>query len=194
MEPEDLTRKSFIAGGATIAGAGAGLFGLAPAAEAAGAASERLWRRREAEVRRHMSTENSHDFDQTLETFEHERYELIATGDVYDGAGAVSQYYRDTRTAFPDQRNRDVRLHRATGGRRDAVIAEFELLGTHRGPLRGIPATGKSFTVRCAAFFFFPRGGDKIVTERIYFDAGTILQDLGLFPRLYEGWKGKLRR
>src|SRR5258707_1939829 len=91
--------------------------------------------RREAIVREHMDSENRHDFDVTLRTFAHPRYELIATGEVYDGAAAVAAYYQASRTAFPDQRN-DVRaLHHSD----DAVVVEFDLLGTHNGPLRGIP-------------------------------------------------------
>jgi len=42
-------------------------------------------RKREEIVREHMDSENRHEFDATLETFHHPRYELIATGDVYDG-------------------------------------------------------------------------------------------------------------
>jgi hypothetical protein len=38
-------------------------------------------KKREAIVREHMDSENRHEFDATLDTFEHPRYELIATGD-----------------------------------------------------------------------------------------------------------------
>lgn len=88
--------------------------------------------RREAVVREHMESENHHDFDTTLGTFSHPRYEIVATGDVYDGEQAVRRYYEETRSAFPDQRNELVSLRHAD----DAVIVEFDLLGTHRGPLR----------------------------------------------------------
>ena len=37
--------------------------------------------KREAIVIEHMESENRHEFDATLETFGHPRYELIATGD-----------------------------------------------------------------------------------------------------------------
>jgi len=57
------------------------------------------------------------------------------------------------------------------------VIAEFDLKGTHKGPLRGIPATGKEFTCRSAAFFLFE--DDRFVCERVYFDAATFLSQLG---------------
>jgi steroid delta-isomerase-like uncharacterized protein len=138
---------------------------------------------REAIVREHMESENRHEFDATLATFEHPRYEIVPTGEVHDGAEAVSQYFHDSRTAFPDQRNALIELHHAD----DAVIAEFWLKGTHDGPLRGIPATGKEFTCRCAAFFVFASDSDRLVCERVYFDAITILSQLGIVPGLPEG-------
>jgi len=134
--------------------------------------------RREAVVREHMESENRHVFDETLRTFAHPRYELIATGEVYDGEEAVRGYYAATRTAFPDQRNVVHAIHHAD----DAVIVEFDLLGTHRGALRGIPATGREFVCRMVALFLFPDGDDRIVCERVYFDGATILRQLGLSP------------
>ena len=132
--------------------------------------------RREAVVREHMESENRHEFDVTLRTFAHPRYELIATGEVYDGEEAVRGYYAATRAAFPDQRNVVHAIHHAD----DAVIVEFDLLGTHRGPLRGIPPTGRAFTCRMVALFLFD--GELIVCERVYFDAATILRQLGIGP------------
>src|SRR4051812_32506878 len=87
---------------------------------------------REAVVREHLASENDHDFDTTIGTFGHPRYELVATGDVYDGEEAVRAYFAESRRAFPDQRNELVALHHAD----DVVIAEFDLFGTHLGPLR----------------------------------------------------------
>jgi steroid delta-isomerase-like uncharacterized protein len=119
-----------------------------------------------------MESENRHEFDVTLGTFEHPRYEIIPTGDLYDGAEEVSRYFKETRTAFPDQRNELIALHHAD----DAVIVEFWLRGTHEGPLRGIEPTGKAFECRCTAFFIFE--GEALVCERAYFDTATIAQQL----------------
>ena len=121
-----------------------------------------------------MESENHHDFDTTIATFDHPRYEIIATGDAYDGEQEVRRYFAETRTAFPDQRNELIALHHA----QDAVIAEFDLLGTHLGPLRSLPPTGRSFRCRMAAFFLFE--GDRITCERVYFDQTTILRQLGI--------------
>jgi len=128
--------------------------------------------RREEIVRRHMESENTHELEVTLGTFSHPRYELVATGQVYDGEAQVREYFRETRTAFPDQRNEIISLRHAD----DAVIAEFWLLGTHQGPLMGVPATGRPFRVRMTAFFIFDAVG--IVCERVYFDARTLQRQL----------------
>jgi hypothetical protein len=50
---------------------------------------EPLRERRESVVREHMESENRHEFDVTLGTFDHPRYEIIATGDVHDGPDEV---------------------------------------------------------------------------------------------------------
>ncbi len=121
-----------------------------------------------------MRSENEHRFEDTLQTFDHPRYEIVPTGDIYDGAEQVAEYYRTSRAAFPDQRNENVVLHSAE----DSVIAEFDLLGTMQGELRGIQPTGRSFRCRMCALFLFAPGEDRIVCERIYFDQVTIMQQL----------------
>ena len=100
--------------------------------------------------------------------------DIIPTGEVYDGEEVVNEYFRVTRDAFPDQRNENAVLHHAD----DAVIVEFDLLGTHEGELRGIPPTGRSFRCPVVAFFLFEPGGEGIVCERVYFDRATILEQL----------------
>jgi steroid delta-isomerase-like uncharacterized protein len=140
-----------------------------------GAMQQDLRERREATVRRHMEAENVHDFETVMGTFSHPRYEIIPTGQVHDGDAPVRQYFKDTRTAFPDQRNELIELRHAD----DAVIVEFWLLGTHRGPLAGIAPSGKSFRVRMVALFLFEGDGAGIVCERVYFDSASLVRQLG---------------
>ena len=123
-----------------------------------------------------MESENRHEFDVTMSTFDHPRYEIIPTGEVYDGEDEVGEYFRITRTAFPDQRNELIALHHAD----DAVVAEFDLKGTQQGELRGLAPTGKEFTCRCVALFLFEE--DRLVCERVYFDVLTIISQLGVTP------------
>ncbi len=133
-----------------------------------------LEERRLALVREHMRSENEHRFDDTLATFDHPRYELVPTGEVFDGAEEVAEYFRLSRRAFPDQRNENAVFHIA----QDAVIVEFDLLGTMEGELRGIPPTGRSFRSRMCALFIFEPGGERIVCERIYFDQASMAGQL----------------
>src|SRR5919201_1409511 len=129
---------------------------------------------RESTVREHMASENRHEFDVTMATFHHPRYEIVPTGEVHDGEEAVRAYFAETRRAFPDQRNEPIALYHAD----DAVIVEFDLKGTHNGPFRGLPPTGKAFTCRTLAIFLFEE--DRLVCERVYFDSATILRQLGI--------------
>jgi ketosteroid isomerase-like protein len=80
---------------------------------------------------------------------------------VFDGEDEVRRYFTRSRGIFPDQRNENVVLHSAD----DAVIAEFDLRGTHRD-------TGRSFRSRMVALFFFE--DERIVCERVYFDRASI--------------------
>jgi steroid delta-isomerase-like uncharacterized protein len=138
------------------------------------APSAQLRRKRESRVREHMDSENRHEFDATMETFHHPRYELLGPGYVYDGPEEVAAYFEETRRAFPDQRNEPLAVHHAD----DAVLVEAVIRGTHTGPLRSLPPTGRAFELPILAAFLFQ--GDNLVCERVYFDANTMLRQLGV--------------
>lgn len=129
---------------------------------------------REAIVLEHMESRNEHDFDASLTTFPHPRYEIMTSGQVLDGVDEVRDYWQRTRAAFPDQRNKVIEVHHAD----DAVILEFELQGTHLGSLTGEAVTGKAFKVRMVGFFLFDK--DVLVCERIYGDSATVMAQLGM--------------
>lgn len=133
-----------------------------------------LNQRRLAVLIEHFESEVVHDFDATLATFAHHaHYEIIPTGQIIDGDEDVLAYHRNQRTAFPDQRQENVTYHFAD----DSVVSEFDLLGTNLGEFYGLPPTGKTFRVPMIAVFFFE--GDKITSERIYFDAATLAHQIG---------------
>ena len=85
-------------------------------------------------------------------------------------------YFAETRTAFPDQRNELIALHHADDARDRRVRPQ----GHPPGPLRDLEPTGKEFTCRMVAFFLFD--GDRLVCERVYFDAATIAAPAGVCP------------
>ena len=121
-----------------------------------------------------MESENEHDFDATIATFSHPRYELIATGAVHDGEAEVREYFRVSRAAFPDQRNELISLRHSD----DAVIVELWLLGTHSGALGALGPTGRAFRTRMMAYFVFDERG--IVCERVYFNPADILRQIAV--------------
>jgi len=131
---------------------------------------------RERIVREHMEAENALEMERALGTFAHPRYEIMATGQIYDGPDEVDRYYRESRATFPDQRNELISLRHAE----DAVIVEFWLLGTHKGPLGRLEPTGREFRCRMTAFFIFE--GTGLVCERVYFDSATIRRQLTAAP------------
>lgn len=142
--------------------------------------TETLADRRIETVKRHMALEITHDWDGVIATFDHPRYEMYGSGNVFDGEEAVRGYFAASRTPFPDQGNEIIAIAHAG----DTVLVEFWLTGTHSGPLRvdgrTIPPTGKPFRVRMAATFEFTPGSDRILCERPYFDQGMIVRALGL--------------
>ena len=130
----------------------------------------------------HMALECECDWAAVIATFEHPRYEMYGTGQVFDGEEAVRGYFDASRTPFPDQANEIISL---AAGDNNTVHVEFFLTGTHLGPLnlgaKVVEATGKSFRVRMAATFEFAENSNKIVCERPYFDQTAVLKELGLF-------------
>src|SRR3569623_675041 len=127
-----------------------------------------------AVLHEHFTSEVDQEFERTLATFAgHPHYEIMATGQVYDGDEEVLTYHRRQRTAFPDQRHDGVRHHVTE----DAVISEFDLLGTNLGDFYGLPPTGRSFRVPVIAVFTFD--GDRITSERIYLDTASLLNQIG---------------
>lgn len=133
-----------------------------------------LRRRRIKMLERHFQSEVDHDWATCLATFNgRPHYEIMATGQVYDGDDEVLAYHRNQRIAFPDQRHENVRYHFAD----DVIVTEFDLLGTNLGPFLGLEPTGKAFRVPVVALFFF--AGERIVNERIYLDIASLLSQIG---------------
>jgi hypothetical protein len=124
--------------------------------------------RREAVVIEHMQSENVQEWDRTIKTFSHARYEL-PDGEVIDGRDAVMRYWVDSREVVPDQRNELIELTHHDDG---SVIIEFWLRGTHLG---GDEPTGKAFELRLWAVFAFD-DDDLMTGERVFTARPTVDQ------------------
>jgi steroid delta-isomerase-like uncharacterized protein len=122
----------------------------------------------------HMTAENAHAFDDAIGFFHYPRYELVATGEVYDGAERLGELMHQNVTAFPDFRFDVARLHHAD----EAIVVEGVFQGTHLGTWRGLPATGRR--VSFPMVIVFPFDGDRMLGERLFFDLGTAFRQLGV--------------
>ena len=129
---------------------------------------------REATVREHMEAENAHDFDRCIAAFAHPRYEIVATGEVWDGHSGVNALLQANKKGFPDFLFHPETFHHAP----EAVIVEGRFTGTHLGNWRGLPPTGRKVDFRLIIVFIFE--GDRMICERTYFDIGTPLSQVGV--------------
>jgi steroid delta-isomerase-like uncharacterized protein len=141
------------------------------------AVAERLRSLRERIVHEHIDAENACDYERALRTFHHPRYEFVATDEVFEGAEQVMEHWLELDRAFPDQQDELLELHHAE----ETVVVEMVSRGTHLGPLRGLPPTGRRFQLRFACIFVFDQ--DRLVCERVYFDANTLFEQLGVASR-----------
>lgn len=129
---------------------------------------------RERVVRAHIDAEARGDFAGALATFHAPRYEIVATGEVHDGAAAVAAFYDETARAFPDLEFQEPVLHHCAAG----VCVETVLRATHAGAWRGLPATGRRVEYAMMNLFLFEE--DRLVLERMYFDLLTPLRQIGI--------------
>ena len=137
------------------------------------AISDELREKREAIVREHMESENRHEYDATIATFDHPRYELIGTGEGLRRRRGGRALLRGDPDGVPrpaQRADRDPPLRRRGDGR--GVDARHP-----SRPYRGLPPTGGAGSQILAMFVFEE---DRLMCERVYFDATTVLRQLGI--------------
>jgi steroid delta-isomerase-like uncharacterized protein len=128
-------------------------------------------------VEQHIRLENEHDLDGVLRTFgATARYDDEAWSEHYTGQQGVSQFYRQLMKALPDLQI-DVQRKHVTD---DAILVEVIIRGTHLGAWRGLPATGRLVEFPLCGVYTFD-ADDRLAGEKIYYDRGTVLRQLGVF-------------
>ena len=141
-------------------------------------------RARTAIVDEHIRCENRHDLDATMATFGVvARYDDEPWGDHRTGRDGVRAYYTELMRALPDLVIEVKHRHVASEG----VVVEVTIRGTHLGPWRGLPATDRRLQFPLCAVYTFD-ADDKLAGERIYYDRGAVLRQLGLFHQPVRGW------
>ena len=130
-----------------------------------------------AVVEEHVGCENRHDLDGLMATFGSEaRYDDEPWGDHRAGRDGVRSYYAELLRAVPDLEIEILRRHASA----DAVVLEGVIRGTHLGPWRGLPATGRRVEIPLCGVYSFD-AEDRLAGERIYYDRAAVLRQLGMF-------------
>jgi steroid delta-isomerase-like uncharacterized protein len=128
-------------------------------------------------VDEHMASENSHNLEGIMATYGATGfYHDAPWNDRREGRGGVQSYYVELLSAVPDF-HADVTQRHVSG---DSIVLEVVIRGTHLGPWRGLPATGRRLEIPLCAIFTFG-DDDKIAGEKIYYDRATVLHQLGVF-------------
>jgi len=128
-------------------------------------------------VHEHVRLENEHHLEGVLSTFgKNANYEDEAWGDRFAGRDGVRLYYEQLIDALPDLEIRVLKEHVSESN----VLLDVLICGTHLGPLRGLPATGRRVEVPLCGVYTFG-DDDRLAGERIYYDRATVLRQLGVF-------------
>jgi steroid delta-isomerase-like uncharacterized protein len=128
-------------------------------------------------VEQHIRLENEHDLEGVLRTFgDTARYDDEPWGDHYSGRNGVRLFYEQLMKALPDLEIAVQQRHVTD----DAILVEVEIRGTHLGGWRGLPATGRQIKFPLCGVYTFD-ADDRLAGEKIYYDRGTVLRQLGIF-------------
>ncbi len=128
-------------------------------------------------VEAHLQAENLHDLGGIMQTFgAGARYDDEPWGEHHLGRERVRAYYEQLFRAVPDLAI-DVERWHVTD---NAVILEVVVRGTHLGPWRGLPGTGRRLAFPLCAVYTFD-DTHRLAGEKIYYDRATVLSQIGLF-------------
>jgi steroid delta-isomerase-like uncharacterized protein len=135
------------------------------------------WSARIALVEHHIRLENEHDLEGVLRTFgDIAHYDDEAWGEHHRGRNGVRLFYEQLMKALPDLEIEVKRQHVTDG----AILVEVMIRGTHLGGWRGLPATGRRVEFPLCGVYTFD-ADDRLAGEKIYYDRGTVLRQLGVF-------------
>jgi steroid delta-isomerase-like uncharacterized protein len=128
-------------------------------------------------VEQHMRLENEHDLEGVLRTFgPTARYDDEPWAEHFQGLDGVRSFYQQLMLALPDLQI-DVQRRHVTD---DAILVEVIIRGTHLGGWRGLPPTGRKVECPLLGIYTFD-SNDRLAGEKIYYDRGTVLRQLGVF-------------
>ena len=97
-------------------------------------------------------------------------YEILPTGQRWDGHSGARAFYTDLFAAFPDNRFALTEIVVGPQG----VFEVAMLTGTNLGPWAGVPASGLPVSLEVLILFPWDPATERFLGERIWFDRGAL--------------------
>jgi predicted ester cyclase len=120
---------------------------------------------------RHSIAEDRRNIDGLIATLaEHCVYEIVPTGQRWDGHAGARSFYTELFAAFPD--NAFALTDIVVGPQ--GVMEVATLTGTNEGPWAGAPATGLPVSLQVMILFPWDPAAERFTGERIWFDRGAL--------------------
>ncbi len=128
----------------------------------------RLWMK-------HSLAEDKRDLDGLISTLSPDCvYEVIPTGERWEGHDGARNFYITLLTAFPDVHFSLTDIVIGPQG----VFEVADVTGTHQGPWANILPKGKPFKFKVLIYFPWNPETEKFDGEKVYFDRQELLNQL----------------
>jgi hypothetical protein len=122
---------------------------------------------------RHSIAEDARDIDGLIATLSEDcAYELIPTGQRWEGHAGARAFYTELFAAFPDNRFALTEIVVGPQG----VFEAAQLTGTNLGPWAGVEPSGLPVSLEVLILFPWDRASRRFRGERIWFDRGAVTQ------------------
>jgi steroid delta-isomerase-like uncharacterized protein len=138
--------------------------------------SDIIQRQREI-VAQHIRSENEHDWAAVYETFvqdDRAYYDIVPLGTMFKGIEGVRGFYESIAAALPDLHVQVISEFDVPG----CSIREVVVTGTHRGKFAGMQPLGNAIRIEMAAFYTFDEKSGKLISERIYYDQASVVEQM----------------
>jgi predicted ester cyclase len=120
---------------------------------------------------RHSIAEDRRDIDGLIATLSADcTYEIVVTGQRWDGHAGARRFYEELFAAFPDNAFALSEIVIGPQG----VFEVAALTGTNQGPWAGAPASGLRVALEVLILFPWDPVAERFSGERIWFDRGRL--------------------
>jgi predicted ester cyclase len=124
---------------------------------------------------KHSKAEDGRDLQGLIDTLAEDCvYEVVPTGQRWEGHDGARAFYTTFLGAFPDVKFNLADIVIGPQG----VIEVAEMTGTHRGVWAGIEPTGRPVHLLVIIHFPWNPAAERFAGEKVYFDRSTLTEQL----------------